>query len=296
MTASKSDPLAPCVLLVEDTPELASAMRRTLKARGFSVMLATSHAQARALIEHEDLRFDAAILDHRLPDGDSRELVVALANRNPSCSSLVLTGHGEDEIAREYLVRGAFRYATKPLGGTQLMVLVSDTVHHTHRWRRALGQTDDAAPPAVIPDFDHAADRLRHVAGLSPTETIVARWMLQGLRDAEIAQKLGRAERTAKRHVSQVLAKAGVKNRASLWAVLSQDGKTRESEDDRDDEDGEAPAWPWPEGDRGRTVLELRDHRQAGGPSRGRSGLPSPAFLGAAHPKIVARSRVRGEM
>lgn len=259
-------------------------------------MLATSHAQARALIEHEDLRFDAAILDHRLPDGDSRELVVALANRNPSCSSLVLTGHGEDEIAREYLVRGAFRYATKPLGGTQLMVLVSDTVHHTHRWRRALGQTDDAAPPAVIPDFDHAADRLRHVAGLSPTETIVARWMLQGLRDAEIAQKLGRAERTAKRHVSQVLAKAGVKNRASLWAVLSQDGKTRESEDDRDDEDGEAPAWPWPEGDRGRTVLELRDHRQAGGPSRGRSGLPSPAFLGAAHPKIVARSRVRGEM
>ena len=243
MTASKSDPVAPCVLLVEDNRELASAMRRTLKARGFSVILATSNAQARALIAREELRFDAAVLDHRLPDGDSLDLVVALANRKPSCSSLVLTGHGEDEIAREYLVRGAFRYATKPLGGTQLMVLVSDTVHHTQRWRCSLGQTDEAAaPPAVIPDFDHAAERLRHVAGLSPTETIVARLMLEGLRDAEIAQKIARAERTAKRHVSQVLAKAGVKNRASLWAVLSQDGQTRESEDGLDDEDDDGLA------------------------------------------------------
>ena len=262
MTASKSDPVAPCVLLVEDSRELASAMRRTLKARGFSVVLATSHAQARALIEREDLRFDAAILDHRLPDGDSRELVALLSNRNPSCSSLVLTGHNEDEIARDYLVRGAFRYATKPLGSTQLMVLVSNTIHHTHRWRRALGQTDDeGAPPAVIPDFDHAADRLRHVAGLSPTETIVARWMLQGLRDAEIAQKLGRAERTAKRHVSQVLAKVGVKNRASLWAVLSQEGQARESEDGRDDDDDGTRAWSWPDGDRIRSASAPRLHR-----------------------------------
>lgn len=277
MNDPKSDTVAPCVLLVEDSPELASAMRRTLKARGFSVVLATSNAQARALIERKDLRFDAAILDHRLPDGDSLDLVVALANRNPSCSSLVLTGHGEDEIARDYLVRGAFRYATKPLGGTQLVVLVSDTIHHTHRWRRALGQTeDDAAPPAVIPDFDHAAERLRHVASLSPTETIVARWMLQGLRDAEIAQKLGRAERTAKRHVSQVLAKAKVKNRASLWAVLSKEGQERESEDGEDeggeDEDGDdgggedeggeegAPAWSRPDGDRGDAVVIPPDH------------------------------------
>ena len=188
--------------------KLASAFRRTLKARGFSVMLASSHAQARALIDQKDLRFDAAILDHRLPDGDSLELVFALNNRNPSCSSLVLTAHGEEDVAREYMRRGAYRYATKPLGGTQLVVLVSDTVHHTLCWRRSLGQLDDVvAPPGVIPDFDHAAERLRDIAGLSPTQTIVARWMLQGLRDAEIAQKLARAERTAKRHVSQVLAK-----------------------------------------------------------------------------------------
>jgi len=241
MTVFTSDPAAPCVLLVEDSRELAAAMRRTLGARGFSVVHATSNTQARALIEREDLWFDAAVLDHVLPDGDALELVSALANRVPSCASLVLTAHGEDELAKEYLLRGAFRYATKPVSGTELVVLVSDTIHHTHRWRQALGQAEhEGTPsPAVLPDFDHAADHLRHLARLSPTETIVARWMLQGLRDAEIAQKLGRAERTAKRHVSQVLAKVGVKNRASLWSVLGQEGGPRTGNEDGDDEEGD---------------------------------------------------------
>ena len=251
MTDSNSEPAVPCVLLVEDTRELASAMRRTLEARGFSVVVATSRTQARVLIETEELRFDAAVLDHRLPDGNSFELVAALCKRNPSCASLVLTAHNEEEVVHEYQLRGAYCFATKPLDGTQLVMLVSDTVHHTYSWRRPRRQLGDDPPPPVIPNFAHAAERLRHIAGLSATETIVARWMLQGLRDADIAQKLGRAERTAKRHVSNVLAKAKVKNRGSLWAVLSQDGQRRES-DDEDDED-EAPAWRWPAGDRNRT-------------------------------------------
>jgi DNA-binding NarL/FixJ family response regulator len=239
MTRPKRAPEAPCVLLVEDSREFASAMRRTLRARGFSVLLATSHTHARALIGREDLIFDAAVLDHCLPDGDSRELVAALANRNPSCCSLVLTAHGDDALVRDYLLRGAFRYASKPISGTQLMVLVSDTVHHSYRWRRAMSQAAgaDLPPPAVIPDFEHAAERLRHIADLSPVETAAAYWVLQGLRDAEIALKLGRAERTAKRYVGQVLAKARVKNRASLWAVLSHDSETAGDPDDDDDDD-----------------------------------------------------------
>ena len=48
--------------------------------------------------------------------------------------------------------------------------------------------------------------------------------MLHGKRDADLAQILGRAERTAKRHVSEVLRKAGVPNRAALWSVLRNDG------------------------------------------------------------------------
>lgn len=251
MTAPKLEPSAPCVLVVEDSREFASAMARTLKSRGCSVQLARSCAEARLLIDRPELRFDAAVLDHRLPDGDSRELVLALANRDPSCSSLVLTGYGHQELALDYRSRGAFHYATKPISSTHLAALVNATIHNSYYWRRMIDETavDDEAPPVVVLDFEQAAERLRHIAGLSPNETKVAYWMLQGLRDAEIALKVGRAPRTAKRHVSRVLAKAGVKNRGSLWVVLSQDSEGRESSDDgrqsdgapKDDDDDSSP-------------------------------------------------------
>lgn len=272
MTALKIDPSAPCVLLVEDSRELASAMVRTLVARGCTVHLAKSYTEARILIDRDDLRLDAAVLDHRLPDGDSRELVSALANRNPSCSSLVLTGYGGQDLALDYRSRGVFHYATKPIAGAHLVSLVNATIHNSYYWRRMIdGTATDDVPPVVVLDFEQAAERLRHIAALSPIETEVAYWVLQGLRDAEIAPKIRKAERTTKRHVSRVLSKVGVKNRASLWMVLSQDsdprampepaangGKpaTHDGDDDDDDGDDDDDAahddeWSW-QGARGR--------------------------------------------
>lgn len=222
------------VLLVEDTPELSKAMVRTLERAGLQVKVATNFAEAKDMIERSDLRLDAAVLDHQLPDGDSRELVSALANRKPSCSSLILTGHGDHDLALDYRGRGAFRFAAKPLGGIQLLANIHATMLDTHRWRGA--GTDDPPPkepPVVVVDVEQAADRLKFIAKLSPTEREVAYWVLQGLRDAQIAELLGRAERTAKRHVGQVLAKANVQNRSSLWALLRTDADaqiTRKSE------------------------------------------------------------------
>ncbi|MCA9705518.1 MAG: response regulator transcription factor [Myxococcales bacterium] len=229
------------VLLVEDQPQLARAMSRTLDRAGLHVKYAANYADARALIEDPGVRFDAAVLDHQLPDGDSRELVSALAGREPSCSCLILTGHRDHDLALEYRGRGAFRFAAKPIGGVQLLAHVHATMLDTHRWRGAgIIESEPAAePPVVVMDIEHAADRLRHIAKLSPTEREVAYWLLQGLRDSQIAQVLGRAERTAKRHVGQVLAKARVPNRASLWNLLRTDGEAKVGPMDKEGDDGE---------------------------------------------------------
>jgi len=237
------------VLLVEDSVEVSKAMVRTLERAGLRVMVAANFEDARGLIDRPNVRFDAAVLDHQLPDGDSRDLVSALATRKPCCSALILTGHRDHDLALEYRGRGAFRFATKPLGGIQLLANIHATMLDTHRWRGAgLAAQLPKEPPPVVVDVEQAADRLRYIAKLSPTEREVAYWVLQGLRDAQIAELLGRAERTAKRHVGQVLAKANVQNRASLWALLRTDADAKIPKVDGgggdDDDDPLSGSWP----------------------------------------------------
>jgi DNA-binding response OmpR family regulator len=60
------------VLLVEDDPTTVSALRRLLSSRGYDPTIATSLAEARALV---DQSHDVVILDLMLPDGDGAGLL-----------------------------------------------------------------------------------------------------------------------------------------------------------------------------------------------------------------------------
>jgi len=55
---------------------------------------------------------------------------------------------------------------------------------------------------------------------LSPAEQVVLAHLRQGLSNREIAQALGKSERTVKNQVSAILAKYGVPTRARLIAHL----------------------------------------------------------------------------
>ena len=213
------------VLLVEDNPHLLLATTRMLERANLAIIAAKSVAEALGHIERPTLRLDAAVLDHRLPDGQALPLVRALADRKPTCSSLILTGASEHRLAQQYRGHGAFRYVSKPVAGSTLVAHVHATILDSYRWRRAADEPghEPPEPPVVVVDVEAATDRLCHIFKLSPTERAVAYWLLLGARDAEIARFLGRAERTAKRHVGQILAKASVANRASLWAALRHD-------------------------------------------------------------------------
>jgi FixJ family two-component response regulator len=60
----------------------------------------------------------------------------------------------------------------------------------------------------------------RRLAELTPRELEVAHLVRAGLRNQDIAQRLGIVERTVKHHRQQVLAKLEVKNLMELAAVL----------------------------------------------------------------------------
>jgi DNA-binding NarL/FixJ family response regulator len=84
--------------------------------------------------------------------------------------------------------------------------------------------TDELPPCAVSPE--QLVHRLQRIAGLAGRQLDVVRLLLLGESDRAIADYLGCSERTAKRAVSDVLARCGVPNRASLMLVIFRDAGT----------------------------------------------------------------------
>lgn len=101
------------VLLVDDEPTVRFGIRKFLERRGLTVEEAASCAEARDILEAR--RCEAAIFDHRLPDGTSLDLLQHVRELGASVQVIVLTAHGTIDLAVESMKRGASNFLTKPV-------------------------------------------------------------------------------------------------------------------------------------------------------------------------------------
>lgn len=214
------------VLLVDGDDARSRRDADVLTRAGIEPCVVPSVDGAVVLMRHSSLPFDAVVLRHHLPQGNGLQVLDRVRAEQRRCSVLVIDDKARSEIARAYRVRGAFRYVGRPEGPVQLVSRVNATILDTQAWRQVEepSAADRDEPPRLLVDPDHAAARLQYVCRLTSLEREVASMVLRGLRDLDIAERLGKSERTAKRYVGKVLEKASITNRASLWAVLHQDG------------------------------------------------------------------------
>ncbi len=220
------------VLLADFDPARSRRDAECLARADIDTCVVSRAAVAQRLMQRTALPFDAMIVHHRLSDFDGLELLRRLGPEGRHCSITIFADRLDAEQAAEYRKLGAFRYVAAPDGPLQLISRVGATISETLAWRvvEQPGRASMEEPPRVMLDPDQAADRLRFTCGLSPLEREVARMVLLGCRDLDIAKRLRKSERTAKRHVGRVLEKAGIQNRASLWAVLYRDGRSERPE------------------------------------------------------------------
>jgi DNA-binding NarL/FixJ family response regulator len=167
---------------------------------------AVALAQARAL------RPDVVLMDIRMPNMDGIEATRRLTAAGPVPKVLVLTTFDHDEYVVEALRAGASGFLLKDVPADDLV----EAVRVVHRGeaivapsitRRLLDRFADQLPtataPTAAPDFSELTEREHEVL------LLVAR----GLSNAEIAAHLVVSETTVKTHVSNVLAKLGLRDR-----------------------------------------------------------------------------------
>lgn len=113
---------APRILVVDDEEPLARAMARTLKARGFECEVALTGAEARRLFEAND--YAVVLLDVRLPDESGYGLLEEMHSQRPDTAVVMISGVDDPELGAAAIEHGAYAYQVKPVGATQLYLLV----------------------------------------------------------------------------------------------------------------------------------------------------------------------------
>ena len=107
------------ILLVEDEPEMVSALRAALKRHDMVVDHAASLLEARDFVTVD--AYDAILLDRQLPDGDGLTLVSKLRADKNTTPVLMLTARGDTADKVDGLDMGADDYLAKPFAFEELM-------------------------------------------------------------------------------------------------------------------------------------------------------------------------------
>jgi two-component system response regulator RegA len=106
-------------IYVEDDAVLAAVTVRALCRRGFGVDHFTTVKAAREACQ--PAVYDCALLDLKLEDGSSLELIEYLLQQNPGLKIVVLTGYASIASAVQAIKLGATNYLTKPATIEQIL-------------------------------------------------------------------------------------------------------------------------------------------------------------------------------
>jgi DNA-binding NarL/FixJ family response regulator len=209
------------VMVVEDHPLVRAAIRQAISDTDLEVVGEAANAEE-AFAKAPALRPDVLLLDINLSGVSGLQLLRDLAPRLPETSIVMLTASSEDRDVMEALRNGAVGYLTKDLSPEAL--------------RRAIRGIRAGDLPMPRKLAARAIQRLARVAGrsretgngvtesLSEREEEVLRLLSNGLTDREIAAVLGISPRTVETHVSRILSKLHVNNRAEAARVFREAG------------------------------------------------------------------------
>jgi two-component system, sensor histidine kinase len=103
------------ILLVDDDPALLTSLSAALRLREPKVTVDRAESAACALKHIESEKYDAIVTDIKMPGMDGLSLLAELRKRIPEVPTLLITGHGQHDLAVQALRGGAFDFIQKPI-------------------------------------------------------------------------------------------------------------------------------------------------------------------------------------
>ncbi|MCC8250553.1 response regulator [Saccharothrix luteola] len=207
------------VLVADDQEMVREGFSALLDAQADISVVGSAGDGVAAVSEVRRLRPDVVLMDVRMPEMDGLTATRLLAD--DPVKVLVLTTFDLDDYVYEALRAGASGFLLKHAPASELLAAV-----------RVVARGEALLAPSVtkrlIEDFVKAQPvrvvKPAALTALTERETEVLRLIAQGLSNGEIAAHLVLAEQTVKTHVSRVLMKLGLRDRAQAVIAAYESG------------------------------------------------------------------------
>jgi len=212
------------ILVIEDQAQMRKNLVTILKMENFEVLSAENGRRGVELARSE--RPDLILCDVMMPELDGFGVVQELrADRALATLPVIfLTAKGDKTDLRTGMNLGADDYLVKPVSREDLL----DTVRTRLDRRRAHEAEVTSAKSAAGFKPNFGSSKPLESLGLTAREAEVLLWVAQGKSNGDIAIILGMAEKTVKKHMTNIFDKLGLEGRnaatfRALEVLSSQD-------------------------------------------------------------------------
>lgn len=119
------------VLIIEDELILAKNIKSYLSRYRYESMLAFSAEEG--LTALNTFQPGVILLDYHLPNMNGLQVLEQLRSREPTIKVIMITGHGNVEVAVQAMKLGAFDYLSKPVVLSELKLLIDKAIEQERR-------------------------------------------------------------------------------------------------------------------------------------------------------------------
>jgi two-component system nitrate/nitrite response regulator NarP len=192
------------VLLADDHPMIASALEMLLRGTDYH-LVGRARSGKEVLAQIDEVKPDLVLLDVNMPDGSGIDVLRKLRRSGEERPIVLLTAGLDDPqlIAADDLEpNGVVLKTSDPA----LLLQCMDRVLEGKTW----------VDPEIVDRTNAAKQRVSSLPPLTPRERELVELVGQGLRNRDIAARLGVTEGTVKVYLHSIFDKVGVGSRTEL--------------------------------------------------------------------------------
>lgn len=203
-----------CLLVVDDHPTLRFGLVALLSQEADFKVVGEASNGFEAVEKAGSLHPDVILMDLGLPKKNGMEAIREILALDPAARILIFTSSSDGDQILAAIRAGAIGYLVKDNSPQELFYAIRNAYQGkptlSARSELSLFQQIQNNKPASLP-----------IDALTARELDILRWLAHGLTNAEIAREATITEGTVRSHVSNLINKLGLENRAQavIYAI-----------------------------------------------------------------------------